>query len=67
MSPEVRSMAEPMLLQIKTGWLAVSQQERWAAEGKTKEEAVNRFRKAEQKHREVDSRPYVYERQDGNR
>lgn len=62
MGAEVNAMAEPILLQIKTGWLALSSQERWGTDGPTKEEAISRFHKAEQRHREIDARPYFYER-----
>lgn len=61
---EVNAMNDPMLLQIKRGWLARG--EGWAVDGPTKEEAVKRYREAERRHREIDARPFLYERLQGD-
>lgn len=50
-------MAEPTLSPIKNGWAARGQG--WAVHAPTKEEAIERFRKAEVRHHEIDARPIV--------
>jgi hypothetical protein len=56
-------MVEPILLPIKNGWLAVSPVERWGTDAPTREEAIERFRQAERRHREIDTRLFCYETQ----
>ncbi len=51
---------EPVLVPIKNGWAALG--DGWAVHGHTREEALENFRKAEEKHREIDARPVWYER-----
>jgi hypothetical protein len=48
-------MERPVLLKIKSGWLAKASG--WAVEGATKEAAMRAFRVAEHRHREIDARP----------
>jgi hypothetical protein len=48
---------QPRLLQISGGWLAMAPTQRWAVRGKSQEEAVEEFRKAERRHREMKQRP----------
>ncbi len=50
-------MAQPILSPIKNGWAARG--DGWAVHAPTREEAVERFQKAEERHREIDSRPIV--------
>jgi hypothetical protein len=56
---------EPILMEIKNGWAALSH--RWGVHGRTKEEALQKYYEAEAKHREIDERPFWHEhlRQDG--
>jgi hypothetical protein len=48
-------MERPVLLKIKSGWLAKANG--WAVEGATRGAAIRAFREAENRHREIDSRP----------
>ncbi len=50
---------EPLLTPIKNGWAAHG--DGWAVHGTTQEEALENFRKAEERHREIDARPFWYE------
>jgi len=45
---------EPRLVKVKNGWAAVG--DYWAVFGNTEEDAVSKFRKAEQKHEEIAKR-----------
>ena len=42
---------EPELIEVRNGWAAVG--DYWAVFGHSKEEAIHKFRKAEQKHKEI--------------
>lgn len=53
---------EPFLTPIKNGWAAHG--DGWAVHGHTREEAIQKFREAEQRHREIDAMPFWYERFD---
>ncbi len=53
---------EPILVPIKNGWAALG--EGWAVHGRTQEEAIQKFREAEQRHQEIDARPLWFERPD---
>jgi hypothetical protein len=53
-------MAEPVLMEIKTGWAAVG--DGWAVRAPDREQAVEKFREAERRHAEIDARPFFYER-----
>ena len=55
---------EPVLKPIKNGWAAYG--DGWAVHGHTKEEALQEFREAERRHREIDARPLWYERDDAD-
>ncbi len=48
-------MAEPVVLEIRGGWLAKG--EGWAVRGVTKEDALEAFAEAELRHTEIDARP----------
>ena len=48
-------MTQPRLGEIKGGWAAYG--DGWAVHGATKEEALKRYREAEERHREIDARP----------
>jgi hypothetical protein len=48
-------MTEPMLKETTRGWLALGTG--WAVEATSREEALKRFREAEERHREIDARP----------
>ena len=50
---------EPTLAPIKNGWAALGNG--WAVHGSTREEALENYHKAEERHREIDSRPFWYE------
>ena len=54
--------SEPILKPIKNGWAAFGNG--WAVHGRTREEAIENFRKAEELHREIDARPLWFERPD---
>ena len=45
---------EPKLVEVKNGWAAVG--DYWAVFGNTEEDAVSKFREAEQKHEEISKR-----------
>lgn len=49
---------EPILTPIKNGWAAHGKG--WAVHGSTREEALQKFSDAEQRHREIDARPLSY-------
>lgn len=51
---------EPMLVPIKNGWAAFGDD--WAVHGATQEEAIEKYWKAVERHREIDARPLWYER-----
>jgi len=51
---------EPVLAPIKNGWAALG--DGWAVHGRTQEEALENYHKAEERHREIDARPLWYER-----
>jgi hypothetical protein len=53
---------EPLLKPIKNGWAAFG--DGWAVHGHTREEAIQKFREAERRYREIDARPLWYERTD---
>jgi hypothetical protein len=53
---------EPLLTPIKSGWAAHG--DGWAVHGRTREEAIEKFREAERRHQEIDSRPLWFERCD---
>lgn len=53
-------MGEPSLLQTKSGWLARG--DGWAIHAPTREEAIRKYEEAERRHKEIDARPYFYER-----
>ena len=53
----------PKLEPIKNGWAARG--DGWAVHAPTQEEAITRFREAEQRHREIDARPFWSERSQG--
>lgn len=55
-------MEEPVLSPIKGGWAAHG--EGWAVHGRTREEAVQKFWEAEQRHREIDGRPLWCDRRE---
>jgi hypothetical protein len=50
---------EPVLAPIKNGWAALG--DGWAVHGHTREEALENYRRAEERHREIDARPFWYE------
>ncbi len=50
----------PVLAPIKNGWAALG--DGWAVHGRTQEEALENYHKAEERHREIDARPLWYER-----
>lgn len=54
-------MPEPKLSELKSGWIARG--DGWAVRAETKEEAVRLFRERQEKYREIDARPFLYERQ----
>ena len=45
---------DPKLVEVKAGWAAVA--DWWAVIGKTKEEALEKFREAERRHQEIAGR-----------
>ena len=47
-------MVQPKLIQVKGGWHAKAPT--WAVFGRTREEAIARFREAEMRHQEIDAR-----------
>jgi hypothetical protein len=51
---------EPILTPIKNGWAARGLG--WAVHGRSKEEAVEKYYEAEARHREIDQRPFWFER-----
>jgi hypothetical protein len=51
---------DPILSEIKNGWAALGHG--WAVHGRTKEEALQKYYEAEAKHREIDQRPFWFER-----
>ncbi len=51
---------EPELRPIKNGWAAYG--DGWAVHGATREEAIQKYREAEEWHRMIDALPYWYER-----
>ena len=51
--------AEPVLRAIKGGWAASGTG--WAVHGASQEEALERFRRAQELHRVIAVRPYWYE------
>ena len=53
-------MNEPILTPIKGGWAARG--DGWAVHAPTREEAVERFREAEAKHKEIMARPLFHDR-----
>jgi hypothetical protein len=53
-------VADPILTEIKNGWAALG--DGWAVHGRTKEEAIQKYYEAEARHREIDQRPFWYER-----
>ena len=57
---QIPKMVEPVLTPIKGGWAAHG--ECWAVHGRTPEEAIRKFREAEQRHQEIDARPLWYDR-----
>jgi hypothetical protein len=48
-------MSEPRLSEIVNGWAAIG--DGWAVRGATREEAVRKFREAEERHRRIMARP----------
>ena len=57
---EQQEMREPVLTPIKNGWAARGNG--WAVHATTREEAIRKFREAEERHREIDAMPFWYER-----
>ena len=53
---------DPRLERIQGGWAARG--DGWAVHGKTKQEALTRFREAELRHAEIDRRPLVVQEDD---
>jgi hypothetical protein len=53
---------EPILKPIKNGWAAFG--DGWAVHGRTREEAIENFHRAEERYREIDARPLWFERPD---
>jgi hypothetical protein len=53
---------KPLFSPIKNGWAARGKG--WAVHGVSQEEALQKFREAEQKHREIDARPCNPERKE---
>ncbi len=53
---------EPVLAPIKNGWAALGKG--WAVHARTPEEAIEKFREAEQRHSEIDARPLLNEQQE---
>ena len=51
---------KPLLTPIKNGWAAHG--DGWAVHGRTQEEALENYHKAEERHREIDARPLLSER-----
>ena len=45
---------DPKLVEVKNGWAAVG--DYWAVFGATKEDALRKFREAEQRHQEIAKR-----------
>ncbi len=56
---EPQGTSEPMLVEIANGWAAHG--EGWAVHGRTREEALENYRKAEQRHREILALPPWYQ------
>ncbi len=48
-------MKEPKLVEIKHGWAAIGDD--WAVHAPTKEEALQRYVEAHQRHAEIEARP----------
>ncbi len=48
-------MAEPRVVEIKAGWLAMGTG--WAVQGASREEALVAFTEAERLHAKIDARP----------
>ena len=46
--------AEPKIVQVKVGWAALGNY--WAVFGATREEAIEKFREAEERHKMIASR-----------
>lgn len=57
-----REVIEPSLTPIKDGWAAHGPG--WAVHGRTREEAIEKFREAERRHQEIDARSFWFERRD---
>ncbi len=55
---EQDEMKEPTLIEIANGWAAHG--DRWAVHGRTREEAIEKFRKAEKRRREILAMPPWY-------
>lgn len=56
---EQQDTNEPMLIEIATGWAAHG--EGWAVHGRTREEALENYRRAEQRHKEILALPPWYQ------
>ena len=48
-------MEEPRMEPIKNGWAALGKG--WAVHGRTQEEALERFKQAQERHWEIDHKP----------
>ncbi len=59
MKMEQQEANEPMLIEIANGWAAHGKG--WAVHGRTREEALENYRKAEQRHREILALPPWYQ------
>ncbi len=55
---EGQEIKEPTLIPIANGWAAYG--DGWGVHGATREEALENFRKAEQRHREILAMPPWY-------
>lgn len=59
MTERDKEIREPILVEIKNGWAAHGYG--WAVHAATYEEAIQKFRDAQQRHREIDNLPFWYE------
>ncbi len=57
---QLQEITKPMLFPLKDGWAAYG--DGWGVHGFTQEEAIENFRKAEERYKEIDNRPVWYEK-----
>lgn len=58
-------MNAPIMKKVASGWMAISSipGDRWTVIGQTEEDALRRYYDRLEEHKEVDSRPFNFERE----